>query len=168
MQKKKTELCQNARTDLHKEVLKVDDEMVNVMKQMQKKQFEKEVKHLEQLKSTKGKSSANFHLKDTILGKKKSPQERVVLVDPTTGKDVTTPKAIKEVSLKYCVNLLKNKEPKFKYINYVNVIKEKHKERMLEVIPNDMEELPFEAFSKAYKKILKKPEKNMSSSRRLE
>ena len=61
------------------------------------------------------------------------------------------------MSLEYCVNLLKKKEPKDGYINYVSTIKEKHNERMLEIITNDIEELPYEAFCKAYVKIMKKP-----------
>ena len=82
LQRKKTELCRRSSAKDKDEIPKIDNEMLEVMKRIQKKQFEKEVNHLELLKATKGKSAANFHLKDTILGKKKNPQEKVVIVDP--------------------------------------------------------------------------------------
>ena len=156
LQKKKAELCRRSSNTNSMEMTRIDLEMQEVMKRIQKKQFEKDVIHLEELKSGKGQSAANFHLKDTILGRKKSSQEKVVIVDPESGKDVVSPKQIKEVSLKYCVNLLKSKEPKSNYKNHVKQVKEKHLERMLEIVPNDIEELPFEAFCKAFEKINKK------------
>ena len=76
LQKKKTELCQETNSIHSTEVKRIDNEMLVVMKRIQNKQFQKEVQHLENLKTTKGKAAAHFHLRDTILGKKKSPQEK--------------------------------------------------------------------------------------------
>ena len=47
--------------------------MVGVLKKIQKEKFEKEVKLLENLKNTKGKSAASFKLRDLVLGKKNRP-----------------------------------------------------------------------------------------------
>ena len=66
---------------------------------------------LEEIQSNKGKSSAVFNLRDKVLGKKKGTQEQVAVINPETGQYVYTAKEIKQVSLNYCVNLLRKKEP---------------------------------------------------------
>ena len=89
--------------------------MASVLGTIQSNQFSKDIKNLENIKNTRGRAAANFRLKENILGKKKCGQEPVVIVDPETDNEVTTPKAIKNATLKYCVNLLTNREPKPEY-----------------------------------------------------
>ena len=115
------------------------------------------MKTLEEIKNSKGNSAAVFALRDIILGKKKSPQEPVVLVNPENGSKVYNPDDIKEISLKYCVNLLKKKEPVPAYANVVKGKRDIHKVRMLEMIPEDLDEMPEENFNKALKQIRNKP-----------
>ena len=117
------------------------------------------MKELENIKQNKGKAAAVFSLKDKVIGKKKTPQEQVMIIDPETGKEVYTPKDIKRVSLNFVVDLLKTKKPKDKYTELVAKRKELHYERMLEVIPDDLEELPEESFHKIYESLTKKPGK---------
>ena len=137
----------------------IDREMVEVMKKIQRNKYERDIKILENVKNNKGKSASNFQLKEMVLGKKKTQQEPIVIIDPETGKKVHTPKEIKEVSLNYCINLLKNKEP---LAGYEEVVEEKdtlHSERMNENPPDDLHELPMEAFLKACESLKKKPGK---------
>ena len=87
-------------------------------------------------------SAAVFALKDKIFGKKKCPQEQVVITDPSTGKLVYTPTEIRRVSLDFLMNLLKTQEPEGKYEDIVMNKKELHYQRTLEIIPNNLDELP--------------------------
>ena len=93
--------------------------MSAALKDIEKNKFTKDLKQLEFMKYNKGKAAAVFSLKDKVIGKKKSPQEPVVIVDPDTGNEVYSPEEIKRVSLKFVVNLLKTKEPKEKYAEMV-------------------------------------------------
>ena len=86
-------------------------------------------------------------------------QEQIYVIDPENGEAIYSPDKIKEVSLKYCINVLKKKEPDEKYSTVVNDKKEIHKLRMLEKHQNDCEEIPYEMFMKAFEKIKSKPGK---------
>ena len=127
--------------------------MAEILKTIQKNKYEKEVRLLENAKLTKGKSAANFRLRDMVLGKKIQPQDPIVLIDPVTKKQVVKAKEIKEVSLNYCLDLLTNKPPDVDYVDLVKSVNQLHDERMTEMLPNDLEEIPHEAFTKACKKI---------------
>ena len=124
---------------------------------MKGNKFTKEIKQLESIKQNKGKAAAVFSLKDKVIGKKKTPQEQVVIVDPETGNEVCSPEDIKRVSLNFVVDLLKTKEPKEKYAAMVTERKDLHYKRMEEKIPNDLEELPEESFHKVLESLMKKP-----------
>ena len=63
----------------------------------------------------KGKSAAIFKLKDDILGTKKAEQEAASLIHFKSGVELTNPKDIKGASLQYCVELLRNREPKSEF-----------------------------------------------------
>ena len=114
------------------------------------------MKSLESL-AAKGKSAADFGLKDMVLGKRKTPQDQVVLKDPKTGKEVSTPDEIKRVSLEYCVDLLTAKEPPEKFADHINGLKHIHEERMKEKIDDDIDELPIDTFMKVFSELSKKP-----------
>ena len=70
---------------------------------------------------------------------------------------MTTPSEIKKVSLKYAVNLLKNREPKEKYKDLIKMKEELHAKRMSERICNDVDELPEDLFIKTLNQISMKP-----------
>ena len=91
------------------------------------------------MKSKKGKSAVVFNLKENVLGSKKSQQEPAVMKDPVSNKIVTDVEEIKRISLKYCVDLLTNRKPKPEYEQLIEKKKEVHKERMKEIIENDVE-----------------------------
>ena len=98
-----------------------------------------------------------FGLRENILGKKKRTQERVVIKDPETGNEVSTPSEIKRVSLAYLVNFLSNKQTQEQYAEELVAKKVLHFDRMMEVIEEDLEELSMEAFDKTLMALSKKP-----------
>ena len=65
----------------------------------QRKQFEKELLSMKELRKSKGKSALIFNLKEKVVGKKKAGQEATVLINPKTKKEVNTPAGIKKVSI---------------------------------------------------------------------
>ena len=130
--------------------------MAEVMNTIQSNQYERELKNLIVMKSVKGRSAAIFDLRDKVLGKKKTQQDAVIIINPETGENVFTPKEIKSVSLKYCVDLLTNKEPKKEYEDVTKYKEYIHSERMLELVEDDMEELPVTTFNKVYNDVCRK------------
>ena len=57
-------------------------------------------------------------------------QEATVLKDPTNKQEVTDPEEIKKVSLSYCTWLLKNREPKDKFKEDVDLKRKIHEKRI--------------------------------------
>ena len=88
-----------------------------------------------------------------------------LLLDPKTGEIVSDPKKIREVSLRYCKEILTNKEPAVGYEEvYENKIR-LHNIRMKEKVDDDIEELQYFQFSEALEKQLQKNmAKNINSS----
>ena len=151
-------LVNNNPPENHIEIIQsIDQEMATTLKEIERNKLEKDMRQLENLKENKGRAAAVFSLKDKILGKKKVSQDQVVLTDPVTGKDVYTPAEIKRVSLDYLVNILKTEEPSEKYAEEVARRKEVHYERMEEIVPDDLEELPEETFWKTLVKLEQRP-----------
>ena len=62
-----------------------------------------------------------------------------MIKDPATNNEVTDVEEIKRISLKYCVDLLTNREPKEGYEDIIDKKREVHKVRMNEIIQNDVE-----------------------------
>ena len=90
-----------------------------------------------------------------MLDQKKSKLEPIALKDPESGILVMEPEEIKEVSVNYVVNLLKNRKPN---AGFENIFKEKellHEIRMDEKIPGDNEELTEDMYNKAIEKVSK-------------
>ena len=139
------------------EINAIDDEIATTLKRIEKNKLKRDIIDLERLKVAKGKSAAVFALKDKILGRKKSQPEKIVLTDPVTGKDAYSPEEIKRVTVNYLTHILKTKEPEGKYIEFVNKKRDLHEERMLETIPNDIEELPVESFFQVLESLHKRP-----------
>ena len=107
-------------------------------------------------KEEKGKSAAVYNLQQRILGKKNSPLEAIAVEDPSSGIIVDEPERIKEISLKYCADLLKNREPAPGYEEVVEAKVKLHEERMLEQVENDMDNLTREQFDKALRTVERK------------
>ena len=53
---------------------------------LERKEFEKKLKYLENVRKEKGGSAAVFKLKEQIMGSKKNGQGAVCVEDPETGK----------------------------------------------------------------------------------
>ena len=111
--------------------------IAEVLIQKQRCEYEKKLIALKTLKTTKGKSAAVFNLKAKILGGKKDKQEAVVIEDPNTKELLFEPDKIKETSLNYLKDLLKNREPKDDYKNDIEIINIMHQVRMEEKIDED-------------------------------
>ena len=79
--------------------------------------------------------------------------EVIAITNPEAGAFVSSTKEIKEVSLKYCVNLLKNREPKEDFKRIIQRKVTLHKERMEEHFENDLDEISMSQFSNALKKV---------------
>ena len=166
LQKEKVQIVKKAPVNKSLIVENIDEKMTSVMKRIETTQHEKDIRSLEHLRNTKGKAASIFALKDKVLGKKKGQQEQVFITNPITGEDVYNPEQIKSVSLSYLTNLLKTKEPKDEYVNIIAMKKTLHYERMLEQVPDDLEELSLESFLKALELIRKKPGNKYSQGRR--
>ena len=130
LQSRKQEITESNKDDKEKLLNEIDKELAQTLKDIEADKHEKDMRELEGLKKSKGKSAAVFGLRDKILGKKKSAQEQVVITDPSTGEDVYTPEEIKRVSLDYCVNLLTQKKPKAKYKERIKGKQIRHQEHM--------------------------------------
>ena len=94
---------------------------------------------LKDMKTNKGRAATVFNLKDKIVGSKKQQQEPAVIIDPSTKKSVTDTEEIKRISLKYCVDLLTNREPKEGFEEIIAMKRNVHKERMKEIIDEEIE-----------------------------
>ena len=122
--------------------------MAVTLKNIEKETYSKDMKFLENLCAKKGKAAGIFRLREKILGKKKSPQEKVVLIDPETGDQVTSPSEIKRVSLAYLTNLLTKKHSPEIFVEEITAKRNLHFMRMEERVVDDIEELSVEIFEK--------------------
>jgi hypothetical protein len=133
----------------------VDQKISEILLHEQRNNFEKESTALKDLKLKKGKSASIFDLKNKIVGKKKMEQEATVLKDPTNNQEVTDPEEIKKVSLNYCTWLLKNREPKDKFKEDVDLKRKIHEKRMNEFLKDDIV-FSEEMFQKSLKDLKQK------------
>ena len=85
--------------------------------------------------------------------------QQIALLDPTTGFKVFKPVDIKRVSIEFLTGLLMKKGPKEGYEDTYKNKRLLHKERMLEVIDNDVIELSNETLDKNWSKLKSKPGK---------
>ena len=125
------------------------------MLSQQRKNLENEISKLKEVKARKGKAAAIFYLKDKIVGSKKTQQEPAVIKHPVTKKCVTDTKEIKRISLKYCVDLLTNREPREGFEEIIDMKRKIHEQRMSERIDDDIE-FPREFFDNCLDAIKKK------------
>ena len=80
-------------------------------KELLRRQSNRMREALEKVRSTNGRVAKIFKIKDVIAGKKKAAPDAQAMKDPETGELVVSNSKIKEVTLKYCLNTLKNNEP---------------------------------------------------------
>ena len=121
----------------------------------QRKDFEKKLKFLNEIKKKKGNSAAIFKLKEQLLGSKKAGPEAVSMEDPETGLIIVEKDKLKETSVKYVSNLLTNRLPKEDYQKEFKLMEDLHELRITENIANDYE-LTEEDFAALLKQMSKK------------
>ena len=119
-QKEKVEIYENKNgnndLELAAKVENIDKRLSSALIGQQREIFLARIENITKVKKQKGRSAAVFTLKDDVIGHKKTGQEATILIDPMTGKEVTTPHEIKRVSLDYCNELLTNRKPKTTFI----------------------------------------------------
>ena len=152
LQRRKIKLGVNGKCDtIEKE--NVDKELAMAMNDLNHANFEREITSLKSIWSKKGKAAAIFNLKERVLGAKKSGMETVAVLNPESGALVYSPNEIKDVSLKYCVKLLTNREPKSNFKEIIERNRLMHQERMKEEVNDDVSELCISEFQNALKKV---------------
>ena len=152
----KKQIIENRNTDsTDSEILKeIDDKIIKSVKIHHKNKLEKEFNKLENTLKTKGKSSAVFQLKNTIVGNKIKSQEQAAIECPESKKVITDTDEIKSHTVNYCVNLLKSKPAHPDYIDLVKVKKQLHILRLQEKLTGE-EDLSQEMFDEALHELRK-------------
>ena len=92
-------------------IKEVNDRLTAEIIKQQRINLEKEIGELRKMHSRKGKSAALFSLKEKVTGGRKMMQEVTAVIDPETNTEITNAEKIKEISLKYCTDLLSNRSP---------------------------------------------------------
>ena len=134
----------------------LDLNIVDALETVNKENFEREIKSLMKIKTTKGKAASIFKLKERVLGSRKTAPEPTVMHDPRTDTLVDSSQKIKKVSLQYCIDLLKTRPPKEGFDEIVERKRILHDERMQEKIEDDIDELSLEMFNEALKTVASK------------
>ena len=135
------------------DIEQLDNKIIEEIEIKRKKELEKELNELKQIKIKKGKSAAIFKLKEKIVGSKKNSQEATTLKDPKTNCDVNTVDDIKRVSLDYCKNLLTNRDPKKEFENVLESKYLLHETRMKVINQEDEYDLSLSMFNDAIKRL---------------
>ena len=126
---KKDILSENS-DQLDEKIEDIDKRISKALREQQNESLKKDMEKLKEIKHNKGNMAATFMLKNEIVGNKKSATDPIAIINPITNKQVTNVKEIKSVSLKYCVDLLTNREPKDNYKTIMNMKNELHEIRM--------------------------------------
>ena len=101
------------------EIKDIDKKIANALHELNKYNYEKEIRCLHTTKKSKGMAAAMYKIKDKVQGVKEPPIDAMPIKDPETGILLTDPEEINEVTLNYCLDVLKDREPKpeFKQIH---------------------------------------------------
>ena len=78
-----------------------------------------------------------FHLREKVIGSKKTGTVPTVIKDPDTNKEEDSPTKIKQISVKYVKNLLTNSRPKQGFEEDIEMKRALHNKRMNESIEDD-------------------------------
>ena len=131
----------------------INKKLAEALHELNKANYEKEIRSLTTVKNAKGISAAVFRLKEKVVGPKQCAVDAVVVEDPETGEIVDDPGKIKEVTLNYCKNLLTDRNPKPGYEEIHERKKALHSARMNEKIEDDLETLNWSQFQAALRKV---------------
>ena len=123
---------------------KEDSEKAKQLLTRQSDKMEAEILKVKSLKQ--GRTGSVFKMREVIGGKKKGKQEAHAIKDNETGEMVVSNMEIKRVFLSYCLNILKNNEPKEEVKELVKLKEEVHEMRMLEKENESENEISEEEF----------------------
>ena len=90
----------------------IDKKLATALQDLNKANYEKEINSLKSMKNKKGNSAAIHKLKQKVLGPKEPTLDAVAVEDPESGILITEPEKINEMTLQYCLDLLKDRKPK--------------------------------------------------------
>ena len=116
------------------------------------------MERIEKIRSSKGKTAAQFALKNEIIGSKKLSKEPTSIKFPVSNEMISEPERIKETVLHYCKSILTNRPPKDEYED-VKIKKILHEVRMQEKVEDDVELLSLEMFNNSLKQLWEKKDK---------
>ena len=119
--------------------------------------LQQKVSLLHDIKAKKGKTAALFKLKEGVVGPKSAQTEAISLLDPESGREITSTVGIRKASLDYCTKLLTNRAPRD---GYVEVTEQKlflHLSRMKDLTVHESDILTEESFNYTYNRLAKKP-----------
>ena len=102
----------------NKSIDDVEEAINGKLFELQKEEVENEIEKVMMIKQKKGRSAAIFKTLTKICGDRKETQEQVAMIDPLTRAWIYEPNQIKEVSLKYCVDLLTQRNIDKKHEQY--------------------------------------------------
>ena len=130
--------------------------MANEIENVRKNNREMEIIKFKQLKYSKGKCAATFHLRDMTTGNKQSSQEATTIVDPKSKEEVNSVDGIKKVCLQYCKDLLTKRAPKPEFQCIIDLKNSLHEERMSEWKAENEFDLTLEMFHDSLSRLTKK------------
>ena len=134
----------------------IDEKLVTAIHNVNVKNYEKEIESLKTVSKSKGMSAAIYKLKEKVLGPKEKSPDAMGVEDPDSGHLITDPDSINEATLKYCLQLLSDRDPKPGYEKQYKEKLEMHNTRMLEKMDEDNEDLNYEQFEEALQIVSKK------------
>ena len=149
-------------TSIGKCTEEVDERICEELKAMERRDMEKDINKLHDMKRRKGNAAVAFNIKDRVLGSKKNSDEPTAVKNPITNEMTFEPKEIVKVCADYCENLLKNREPIDGFQEDLEMKRIIHNVRMKETIKNDVK-FSEEMFLKTFNELKKKKEANMNS-----
>ena len=125
----KTKVKSKKNTAKHPEKETVSEE--EHAKMLMRKASDKIEKAIQSVSSMKqGNCAKLFKMRDLVDGPKKAGQEAQAVEDSRSGELVVSGSAIKKASLEYCLDTLKQNEPKDKFKELIGVKQRLHDERM--------------------------------------
>ena len=86
-----------------------NEERAKMLKSKETERMEAEIIKVRAMKQ--GRATKVFKMREVISGAKKTAKEAHAIINPMTKELVVSNSAIKEVTLKYCLDVLKNNEP---------------------------------------------------------
>ena len=132
----KENILKNAVEATDNVVNNIDCKIANEINKAHKEDMTKEFTKIYKTMTRKGNSAAVFSVKEKILGKKKDSGEPHAIRNSKTGDLIFHSSGIKETSVKYCKDLLTNRDPEEEYVDDLIWKREVHNVRMCEHVPN--------------------------------